>query len=157
MALVEVLISSGIVGILFVAAVSTATSARTTRLSVLDRVKGREFAQALLVEINNRAYNDPTGLATDNLGLDSGEVVTTRSGFDDVDDYAGYTQSPPADLTGAALAENTWRWSVTVTRVNDFSGTAATSETGFKKIEITVHHGKKVVSRVTNYRTAGGG
>jgi hypothetical protein len=157
MALVEVLISSAITAVLFVAAVVTASSARITRQRSMDDINGRQLARTLLIEISKRAYKDPTGLATDALGRDSGETANVRSTWDDIDDYTGYSQSPPTDLAGVTLIDSTWRWTVTVTRVSDLAGTASSSETGFKRIQIDVYHGQRIAGRVINIRTAGGG
>jgi hypothetical protein len=67
-------------------------------------------------EIVSQDYSDPTvsGL----WGPELTEGLTGRTAFDDVDDYSGFSESPPKDRSGVAMAGWTgWRRSVAVTWV----------------------------------------
>jgi hypothetical protein len=90
----------------------------------------------LLAEIQNQTYADPN--QTPGLGKESGE--TTRSQFDDVDDYDGWTESPPKNRAGTDLAGFTgWSRSVTVVRAQRASPMQnAGSDEGLKRITISV-------------------
>ena len=56
------------------------------------------YADALLEEIVSKEFEDPDGSAG-SFGTEEGG----RSSYDDVDDYDGWSQSPPTRLDGTAL------------------------------------------------------
>ncbi len=134
--LIEVAISSILVGSILVAALSTTGAVLRFRSSTSDQARATLLATDLLAEIQGRAYADPD--QTPGFGRESGE--TLRSQFDDVDDYDALTESSPKNLAGTALAGFTgWTRSVTVARAqrNSPMQTAAGDE-GLKRITIVV-------------------
>ncbi len=75
------------------------------------------------------------------IGPDFDEVTSTRVDFDDVDDYHGWSASPPQFRNGTALPDyNGWTRSATVefSNINAPGGKAAGSATGAKRITVTV-------------------
>lgn len=75
------------------------------------------------------------------IGTDTGEGSSSRTDFDDVDDYHGWSASPPQDRGGSDLVDYAgWTRSVTVEYVNPVQpgslGTA--SDGGAKRITVTV-------------------
>jgi len=89
-------------------------------------------------------------------------VGTNRSAYDDVDDYRNLTDSPPKLKNGTAIVGFTgWTRTVSVVRVdkdvlNCGSGTfplCPVSESGVKKITVTVKHGNIVVATLVAIKT----
>jgi len=134
--LVEAVISTAIVAVMFVAAVHTVGAARLTQYRTSRISQGRLLAESLLAEILQQAYQEPG--ETYVFGREAGESETVRAAYDDVDDYHGWTESPPAAKDGTALP-NAAHWSRTVTvqwvlpaDPQQVSGT----ETGVKRITV---------------------
>jgi MSHA pilin protein MshD len=134
--LIEVAISSILVGSILVAAMSTVGAVLRFRSSTSDSARAALLATDLLAEIQNQTYSDPN--QTPVFGKESGE--TTRSQFDDVDDYDGWTESPPKNRSGTNLTGFTgWARSVSVVRAQRNSPMqTAGSDEGLKRIRITV-------------------
>lgn len=134
--LIEVAVSSILVGSILVAAMNTTGAVLRFRSSSSDQARATLLASDLLTEIQNQPYSDPNQTAV--FGRESGETV--RSQFDDVDDYHTWTESPPQNLAGTALPGFTgWARTVTVARAqrNAPMQTAAGDE-DLKRITIVV-------------------
>jgi len=134
--LIEVAVSSILVGSILVAAMSTVGAVLRFRSSTSDSGRAALLAAELLAEIQNQAYSDPN--QTPVFGKESGE--SARSQFDDVDDYDGLTESPPKNRAGTNLTGFTgWSRSVTVVRAQRNSPMqTAGSDEGLKRIRISV-------------------
>jgi prepilin-type N-terminal cleavage/methylation domain-containing protein len=148
--LVEVIISVLIVGILFTAALQAAAAARVADYLVANRNRGALLAQGLMDEITQKAYKNPTLPV---FGPESGE--TSRSAFNDVDDYHNWSESPPQNPDGTSVPDYTnWTRTVTVEWVpsTDLTGPASASETGLKRITVTVKFKDKPVASVVALR-----
>jgi prepilin-type N-terminal cleavage/methylation domain-containing protein len=98
--LVEVLVALTIIGLasstLLLATASTVQSGN----DALSQTIARGIAEQLLDEAIGRGYHERGGSATSwPLGPESGETSNPAKSilFDDTDDYAGYSMSPPAD------------------------------------------------------------
>lgn len=100
-----------------------------------DRQQGVALAHGLMAEVLQCYYQDPAG--TGSLGPPAG---ATRATFNGVEDYAGYSESPPALKSGTALAGCAgWTRSVQVNWVLASDGnTVSSTETGLKQIIVTV-------------------
>lgn len=110
--LIEATISIVLVGVLLTGALQTVGISRKGQKIMSDRARGQQLALDLMNEIMTQAYSTPGATV---LGLDLGKLNSNRSQFSDVDDYSGWTESPPADRSGNALSGMTgWRRSVTV-------------------------------------------
>ena len=149
-AVVSLLIASG----MLVAALNTVGAARATDHKVAERTRGLLLAQALMAEILQQEYTDPDyGLGSFGLGAD--EATGTRSLFEDVDDYHGWQASPPQRKDGTPIAwAQGYEEVVTVAWVNpaDLSQTSG-SETGVKRIEVTINRNNRMVASLVAYRT----
>jgi Tfp pilus assembly protein PilV len=134
--LIEVAISSILVGSILVTAMSTVGAVLRFRSSSSDSGRAALLATDLLAEISGQPYSDPN--QTPVLGKESGE--TTRAQFDDVDDYDSWTETPPKNRAGTNLTGFTgWTRSVTVARAQRNSPMqTAGSDEGLKRIRITV-------------------
>ena len=157
--LVEVSISTLIVGMLMVASLQSVANIGRTWTATNQLVDGQGLAQELIREILAQGYSDPTDPNATTWGLESGE--TTRATFDDLDDYSGWTESPVKDAAGTALAGYTgWTRSVLVQLLNknDYSVlSAGSADQGLRAITVTVTSpsGKTTITKV--YRSNVGG
>ncbi len=92
----------------------------------------------------------------DYIGTETGEGTSTRSDFDDVDDYHSWSASPPQSKDGTDLPDyDGWTRSVTVewVNVNSPGGTAANSETGAKRITVTVTDPRGAETTIVSVRS----
>ncbi len=154
--LIEAAISTVIVGIMFVAALNTVGAARVAQYKAALIGRGRLYAEALMTEILQQSYQEPG--ATYVFGREAGESNTSRTAYDDVDDYYGWTESPLIAKDGTALP-NSANWSRTVTvewvdplDPKQVSGT----ETGAKRITVVAAFRNVPQATVVAVRTANG-
>jgi MSHA pilin protein MshD len=136
--IVEAVMATIIVGVMFVAALNTVGAARLTqyRASLVER--GQLLARLLTAEIVRQSYEDPDG--TPVFGRETNESAAPRTTWDDVDDYDGLSETPPVARDGTALTNFAgWKWTVKVQWVDpaDPSVTKA-AESGAKRITVTV-------------------
>lgn len=166
--IVESAVSVVIVGVMLVAAFSVvAAAAKSNRLQW--ELRAREvLGRALLEEMRQVAYSGPAatnvgvqvnllGLITVNLGGTAADPLAGRMGFDDLDDFNGYTDQPPTTRAGDKIAGYSgWRRRVTVERVDPANpaGAPVAADAGLKRItiEVTAPSGKK--STLTTFRSA---
>ena len=103
------------------------------------------LAQDLMEEIMCKKFDeDPTNPdTTARLGPDSGETrqgSPTSRNYDDVDDYDGYTESPPKEVDGTQMTDYAgYTRSVVVDYMNETNlDLVSTGITRFKRITVTV-------------------
>jgi len=135
--LVEATISLLIVAIMLTAALATVGTSSRNRDQQQEMLRGATLARRLMSEIVAQKYQQPSATTTV-LGPETGE---TRATFNDVDDYNGYTDSPPIDSSGIAISGYTgWSRSVEVKWADPATllPAATQSETGIKRIVVTV-------------------
>jgi len=152
--LVEVMISVIIVGVMFAAALNTVGSARVGEYKIGARNRGLLLAQDLLAEILQQAYDDPDDPVV--FGTESGEGTSNRTDFDDVDDYHGWSKSPPQGRGGTVIPNlDGWERSVAVVWVNpaDLSQTVGSNQ-GAKRMTVTVTHNGLPVASMFAFRTS---
>ncbi|MGI9470461.1 MAG: type IV pilus modification PilV family protein [Rubripirellula sp.] len=138
LSLIEVVIS--IVLVASVLLVSLAASANLMRNSHerRDTNQGQQLATQFLDEVTAMAFRD---LSEPTFGLESGELLSDRTTFDDVDDYANYQQSPPTHRDGTAISSyEGWTISVGVVAAdidNDgISTSAATNDSPLRRVTV---------------------
>jgi MSHA pilin protein MshD len=132
--IIEATISVAIVGILMATSLTSMGEIAKSRRIQSERRSGFELAQQLMTEIRSQYFQDPGGSPV--FGPEPGE---TRATFDDVDDYNGYTETPPALKTGTALTDFTgWTRSVVVCYVDPANPTTAIASSTLKQITVTV-------------------
>ncbi len=156
MTMVEAVMATLIVSLMLVAALNLVGGARLSERILADRGVGQALAEGLLAEILTQPYVDPDDVV-DTFGLTSSEKATgDRSLFDDVDDYNGWSATPPEATDGTSLTEYSgWTRSVEVDWVtlNDLES-AAGADNGIKRIVVTVKTGDRIVSTLTAYRSS---
>jgi type II secretory pathway pseudopilin PulG len=134
--LVEAVISMIIVAVMFVASLNTVGMSKLTQHKAVLVSRGRMFAESLLAEIQEQAYQDPVEPHV--FGRETGELPTSRTAYDDVDDYHGWSESPPVAKDGTALPNSAnWRRIVTVEWVDPLNPQqVSATETGAKRITV---------------------
>jgi len=151
----ESVISLVVVSGMMVAALNMVGSSARTRQVQVSESRGLALANHLMTEIICNHYEDPNadGMAGDPPG---GEH--TRANFDDLDDYNGWTASPPQTKGGNPLAGyDGWVRKVSVTFADPFQpdGDSYTDQ-GLKRITVTVTSDKNVETTLTALRAADG-
>src|SRR5262245_53562934 len=153
--LFEVVASTMIVGMMAVAALNALGAASKSANSIGNRAVALGLADELLSDVVRTAYGDPN--QTPVFGRESGEAATPRSGFDDVDDFDGWNQSPPQYRDGTVIPDRTnWREGVQVAYVQPANPTQATpsnADQGVKRIKVTIECNGKVLAEQYAIRT----
>jgi PKD repeat protein len=131
-------------------------ASRATRARMADRVRGEQIALDLMAEILQTAYQDPVQ-ATPAFGLEPGESATSRAAWNDVDDYNGWTESPPQSKAGNVIPDfSGWTRSVVVEWIDPATLTpTSTANTGIKRITVIAQRGGMTMAKVAAYRTSG--
>ncbi|MGN6545528.1 MAG: type IV pilus modification PilV family protein, partial [Aureliella sp.] len=137
--LVEATISVMLVGLVMVGALQTVGAAQRRDRDAADRILGQQLASALLNEILLQAYQEPESDSAAAFGLEANEATGNRALFDDVDDYANWTSSPPKDRSGNEIPNFTgWTRKVSVAWADPVTlASTVSSNTGMKKITVT--------------------
>ena len=152
--LVECVVATAIVAAMTTTALTTVAYSVRAQGKAADRATGAMFADAMAAEIMTQSYADPvTGTAV--FGLEPGETTASRGNWDDVDDYAAYSESPLQNRDGSVIPNTTtWRRSVDVAWVSPTSpASASATETGCKRVTIAVRHNGFVVATRVFLRT----
>ncbi len=138
MTLIEAVMSTLIVGVMLVAALSSVSSSARAGLGQRDRCRAPNLARQLLAEILQTAYAEPDD--TPAFGPEGPESADARTVWDDVDDYHGWSACPPVHPDGSPVATaDGWTREVTVEYVRpDDPATPAGSDAGLKRITVTV-------------------
>ena len=101
--MVEAIFAMVIVGGMLVAALSSAAAAKTSQARLAARRQARLLADDLAAEINAMPFQEPGSVGLWPIGPGSGETGPDRSGFDDADDYHGWSACPPQQKDGTVL------------------------------------------------------
>lgn len=153
LSLVEAMICCVIVSLAVVAAMRLLGASGTALKVAGDRAVARELANSLMTEILSQNYKDPGLLPL--FGREVTELLTSRANWNDVDDYDGYTDSPPTDKSGLAVpgAPSNWSRSVSVNWANPSTPTAnLSSESGLKRVTISVKRGNATLVTIIGYK-----
>lgn len=152
--LVEAIMSMLVVSVLLVAAMRATTASALMQYKNSERALAGILADSLINDVLALSYADPTPPA--GFGPEAGESTSSKAGWDDVDDFDGWSESPPQDRNGATMPGlKGWKRTVSVQRVlaGDPSQPAG-SETGVKRITVTVLRNNLPVATRTALRTA---
>jgi len=153
LSLIEVSISTLLVGLVLVASMRSLGHVVRSRGTTSVNSRGLALAGQLITEILNTDYEDAGG--SPEFGRESGEFGGDREDFDDVDDYDGWSASPPEDQDGNALPNSAnWQREVTVQFVDPNNpATVSGSEQGLKRITVTVRLDGTIVAESTALRS----
>jgi hypothetical protein len=134
----EVLICTFLVGVMTVAALNAIGMVFRTRRMNSDRLTGPGLAQDLVAEILSMSYEDPQNPGGA-IGVNVGESAANRTTFDDIDDYNGWTSTNGVGRDASARSGYTgWGHGVAVVWINPTTLAVSASETGLKRITVTV-------------------
>ena len=88
------------------------------------------------------------------FGLESSESTGSRADFDDVDDYNGWTASPPQRRDGTVIPQlDGWGRTAQVGRLDPVLLDPTGVETGVKRIRVTVKRDDAEVASIVAIRT----
>ena len=134
--LVEAAISIILVGVLLVAAINTLGATAVSKRNIEHQARGYTLAQDLMAEILSQAYEEPVDTVT--FGRES-ESGGDRTDWDDIDDYEGWSATPPEDKDGVPLdGYDQWTRSVEIAFVQTASlNNEVGVNTGVKRITVT--------------------
>lgn len=151
--LIEAVMSMLVVGLMLVASLNTVGASKLAQSRNTEQTLGPMLAQELMAEILGNAYEEPTDTVA--FGLE-GEAVDVRAGWDDVDDYHGWSVSPPQNQDGSAVTgADGWTRTVSVTRVNKDTFNPSGVATGLKRIDVNVVCNGRTVTTLSSIRTRG--
>lgn len=137
MTLIEATITMAIVSGLMVASVATLSASARARQVQSSYGRGYVLAQDLLEEILSVRYLEPEDPPT--FGREQGEHANNRNGWDDVDDYNGWSTTTPKHKSGGGTLPGLGGWSQQVSVVwADPNNPAADSATDQGLVRITV-------------------
>lgn len=138
MSLVESTVALLVVSGLLLSALYTLNgSARAAHLNRRTS-QGGQLAQQLMSEILGAAYEEPVDTVL--FGTEGIEVPTSRTLWDDIDDYKTWTSSPPVDKDGVVIpgSEGWTRTSkVTFADLNTLASLGTSPDSGLKLITVT--------------------
>ena len=136
--MIEASVSVAIVGILLVVALNTVGASTANQFRSAQNATADQLAQGLLDDILQLPFEEPK--STPLFGRESGESAFSKTNYDDVDDFIGWSESPPQDRASTPMAELTgWTRSVIVEWVLTAAPTTISlSDTGLKRITVTV-------------------
>jgi type II secretory pathway pseudopilin PulG len=146
--IVEAVTSMVIASVMIVAAISAITVFSKANTLQKDQYRASLLARRLMTEIEQCLYVDPANTGT--LGPEGGESTGSRSAFNDVDDYTGWSESPPQNKDGTVIPGYTgWTRAATVVWVDPNNPSSVqNSDMGAKRITVTVTdpRGRKTTS-----------
>jgi hypothetical protein len=151
-------VSIAIVGLMLVAALNTLGASKIGTQKTGDRARAALLAQELMSEILQQYYEDPN-VPAGSFGLRAAKVGDgSRALWEDVDDYDGWTASPPERKDGTVISGFVgWRRSVSVAWINPANlSQVNVSDTRVKRIIVTVTLDDAVTARLVAIRTAAG-
>lgn len=136
--LVEVAVSTLIMGVLVVGALNVVGSSVKTQRVAATGLDAPALGHQLMAEILALPYEDPDEPTT-SIGLDTGESNITRVDFDDLDDYDGWSRIPPEAKDGTPLPNvSDWQRQAAVQYFDPSTGGTTPTDTGVKLITVTI-------------------
>lgn len=153
LSLIEVIASTMIVGLMTVAALDSLGAATRSAESIGNRAVALALADELMSEIVQLPYEDPTQTVV--FGREPGEAASPRAGFDDIDDYKSWNQSPPQYRDGADIPDRTrWRQRANVRLVSPTSPwIVSAADQGAKLIRVVIQFDGVTLAEQTAIRT----
>ncbi|MBC8350684.1 MAG: hypothetical protein H8E66_01775 [Planctomycetes bacterium] len=153
----EVVMATLIVGLMLVPAMNNVGASLRSRIANVELHDGRALAQQLMTEALQARYEDPQ-LAGEPIGTDSGEGISTREDWDDVDDYDTWSKSPPEDKSGNVLTSyHGWTRSVTADWVNKNDPHAIIgTDQGLKRITVSATSPSGALTTLIALRSSAG-
>jgi hypothetical protein len=152
--MIEVAISSLIVGVMLVASLRAVGQSFLTQRIHSDSAIGHFLAEGLLSEVLQQSYMEP-GETSSAIQREIGELADDRSNYDDVDDYHNYKESPPNSKNNTPLKGfSGWQRTVKVQWVSqsDLNQTLS-SESGIKRVVVEAYRDGTLIATAIGYRS----
>jgi prepilin-type N-terminal cleavage/methylation domain-containing protein len=151
--LIEVVISTLLVGLILVASMKSFGAVLRHRQFSTDRDRAILLAEDLVAEILENGYSDPDEPLA--FGRELGESGGSRTDYDDVDDFHNWDATPPQQRDGTVMTGlSTWRRTVTVENVNRNNlMTPVGNDAGVKQITVNVYHNDQLLATQIAIRT----
>lgn len=156
LSMVEVVLSTILVGFLIVSTMDIVGPMVRSNAHSSDKLVAYSLADELSKEIATHSYSDPDISGSPPLGVDASENAGVRSTFDDIDDYTGWSSSPPKSSSNIVNTDLVgWRRRVLVEYVliNDPS-TVSASDTGLKRVTVQVSKNSVNLATIVTYHSA---
>ena len=151
--LIECVVSILVLGGLLVAGLQAVGVSTDMRASAAEDARAAAMAESMLSEVLSNYVGEPSssligGLVSGTLGVDLGEVKTQKQTFDDIDDFSGWTESPPQFADGINISGYSgWTRAVLVENVDVANPeNVSITRTGLVRVTVTVttRRGKSV-------------
>lgn len=132
------------------AAMNSVASARASQVMAAERAKARVLADSMLAEVLENAYAEP---GSNTLGPDAGETnATTRSQFDDVDDYHGWSNTVRATDGTVIDGYDGYVVSFDVAWVDpDALANSVSGDQGVKRVQVTITRNGRTVAQAQGW------
>ncbi len=145
-----------LVSLVLVSALNALTGVASLRIAAEGSHDGTALARDLMEEILSQHYREPD--ETIQFGIEASELITSRSAWDDVDDYQGWSASPPRLKNHTVMTGYTgWTRSVNVALVQlSNPGSTTLTDEGLKRIIVTVTAPDGEQTRLTAWRSQWG-
>lgn len=154
--LVEAMLALVLASGALIAALNVVTASARAEAYARERATGDTLVAEVMADVLATAFEQPGWVGS--FGRNAAEAgVTSRSGFNDVDDFDTWTEAPPKDFDGASRADlDDWSVAVTVVRVSlvDPEGSAVTYDSRVKRVTVQAKRGDRVIASQSAYRTA---
>jgi len=136
--LVETVVSTLLIGFVLVSTLQIVGPMINSSTIHTDRLVAANLANELTEEIATKFWTSPILNDPESMGPGAGE---TRPTYDDIDDYDGWSSSPPKLSNGATnFALTGWTRSVEVNHVLlNSPSTSSANSTGLKKVVVRVY------------------
>lgn len=139
-----------------VAALGVIGAAARSEAYAQRRAIGQTLVSELLLEACAMSFEQPGWVGS--FGVSGAEVGTSaRSVFNDVDDFNGWTESPPKDRDGTARTDLAgWRRTVLVERVSlaNHDGGAVAYDSRVKRVTVTAQYNGTPIWSASAIRTS---
>ncbi len=154
--LVEAMLSLVLASGALVAALGVVSSSAQAEAHAKSRAIADSLVAETMADVTGTAFEQPGWVGSFGRNASEGGV-TSRSGFNDVDDYDQWVESPPKDYGGDKRADLAgWKVTVDVVRVSlaNPEGPTVTYDSRVKRITVTASLNGKTLSSQTAYRTS---
>jgi type II secretory pathway pseudopilin PulG len=128
--LIEVTISIVLVSTILLVSLTAAANLMRNDSERRNTNQGQQLAAQILDEVSSMDFRDRSDPV---FGLESGEIATDRTTFDDVDDYNSYASTPPKHRDGTLISGyDGWSFSVAVYPADPDATGITTSSAGVR-------------------------
>lgn len=151
--LVEVVVSTFLVGMIIVAAMKGLGSSARANERTEQSGRAVMLADALMSEIQRQAYLDDNSPI---FGRETDETASDRTQHDDVDDYDGWSSTPPTTRDGADVPEYSgWERSVEVDHVDPITLQILSdlNDSGAKRIKVSIKRNGETLAELLSIVT----